>query len=317
MVEHIDDVGAYGSGGMGVMSMAFTGGYRVPAGIFSSRSCRTNTMSRAAYRGPWMFETVVREVMVDVVARGLGLDPLEVRRRNVLHESDLPYRTPMGSVLSEITPADTLEQAVGMLDYDAFRVEQAQARSEGRHLGVGISLFVEPNSFGAGLPGTEATVIRIEPDGMVQVITSASSQGHSVETTLAQIVADQLGVAVDDVVVRLGDTASAPVGSATGGSRNGVIAGGAALQAAGELRATARHRRARARGLGRRPRAGRRAGHRSRHADGDDDRRAARPTRVQPSRPAPAGHATGPRGHVPLADGQSHHLLERLSRLHL
>jgi carbon-monoxide dehydrogenase large subunit len=236
VVEHVDDVGAYGSGGMGVMSMAFTGGYRVPEGVFSSRSCRTNTMSRAAYRGPWMFETVLREVMIDVVARGLGLDPLEIRRRNVLQAADLPFRTPMGSVLTEITPAETLEQAVAMLDYDAFRREQAAARAEGRYLGVGISLFVEPNSFGAGLPGTEATIVRIEPDGKVQVVTSASSQGHSVETTLAQIVADQLGVEVEDVVVSLGDTASAPVGSATGGSRNAVIAGGAARDAAGQLR---------------------------------------------------------------------------------
>ena len=99
VVEHVDDVGAYGSGGMGVMSMAFTGGYRVPAGIFSSRSCRTNTTSRAAYRGPWMFETVVRETMVDVVARRLGLDPLEVRRRNVIQQGDLPFTTSAGAVL--------------------------------------------------------------------------------------------------------------------------------------------------------------------------------------------------------------------------
>jgi carbon-monoxide dehydrogenase large subunit len=154
----------------------------------------------------------------------------------VLGPDDLPFTTPIGVVYDAISPSETLEQAIGMLGYDDFRREQAAARAEGRHLGVGIAAYVEPSSFGMGPSGSESTTVRIDPDGMVHVITGASSQGHSIETTLAQLVADQLGVDVDDVSVVSGDTAVQPYGSATGGSRNAVIGGGSALAAAGELR---------------------------------------------------------------------------------
>ena len=89
---------AFGSAAV-FSSMVFPGPYRVPAYAFSTRTVHTNTAGRGAYRGPWMIETVAREQMLDCVARRLGVDPLELRRRNVLHEEELPYTTPMGVVI--------------------------------------------------------------------------------------------------------------------------------------------------------------------------------------------------------------------------
>ena len=123
-----------------------------------------------------------------------------------------------------------------MLDYEEFRAEQARQRQAGRYLGIGLSLYVEPSAMGAGIGATEAVTIRIDPSGHVQLITGANSQGHSVETTMVQVVADQLGVSMDDVTVVRGDTDAVPVGATTGGSRNAVFGGGAALKAGTEMR---------------------------------------------------------------------------------
>ena len=108
----------------------------------------TNTMGKGAYRGPWMFETTAREMAIDYAAREIGLDPAEFRRKNLLAAGDLPYTAPAGQVFTEITPLETLEQALEILDYDAFRKEQAAARAEGRYLGLGLSVYVEPTSMG-------------------------------------------------------------------------------------------------------------------------------------------------------------------------
>ena len=147
-----------------------------------------------------MFETVVRETMIDIAARELGIDPLELRRKNVLQQSDLPYPAPMGE-FKNVTPAETLDLAVEMLGYDAFRKEQAEARKAGRYLGVGIAMFIEPSAMGFGIGATDAVTIRIDHSGKVQVITGLNSQGHSVETTVSQVVAEHLGVESDKVTV--------------------------------------------------------------------------------------------------------------------
>ena len=143
-----------------------------------------------------------------------------------------------------------------MLDYDAFRRDQAAARDDGRLLGVGIACYVEPTAGGFGVGITESTTIRIDPSGSIQVISGVNSQGHSMETIIAQVTAEYLGVDVDDVEVMFGDTAIAPMGATTGGSRNAVFGGGAARQAALEMRERVfADRRPHARGLPRRPRA--------------------------------------------------------------
>src|SRR5215472_7343434 len=100
--------------------------------------------------------------MMDHVARDLGIDPLELRRRNVIHGEDLPYSTASGMVYDIVTPSETLEQAAAMLDYDAFRAEQRRALEDGRHLGVGVSVYIEPSAVAFGLLSTDHAIMRIE-----------------------------------------------------------------------------------------------------------------------------------------------------------
>jgi aerobic carbon-monoxide dehydrogenase large subunit len=216
----------------------FPGPYRIGAAAGSGRTVYSNTAGRGSYRGPWMIETVARELMIDHVARVLGIDPLEMRRRNVLGESDLPYTMATGFVLDQMTPAATLEQAAELIGYDEFRARQAAWRAEGRLVGLGISLLAEPSAIASGWFSTDAATVRIGVGGGVEVVTTAASHGQSLETTIAQVVADELGVDIADVRVHQGDTATTPFGPGTGGSRSAVVVSGAARQAAQEVRAT-------------------------------------------------------------------------------
>jgi carbon-monoxide dehydrogenase large subunit len=240
-LDHIEDCGAYpvgGHGGVGpFVAMLFPGPYRLPKMGFTSTSVWTNTCGRGAYRGPWMFESVAREEILDLVARDVGVDPLELRRRNVIGTDELPYTTAMGMPLDHVTPAETLEQAVEIIGYDDFRAEQRRAfEHEGRLLGVGIGLYVEPTSMASGPIGVETATVRVQPSGTVTVLLGTGSHGQGVETTMAQVVAEFVGVDIDVVVVVQGDTASAPFGAGTGGSRTAVVAGGAARAASTEVR---------------------------------------------------------------------------------
>ena len=237
--DHLEDVGAFPIGSIssstGGVRRYLPGPYRIPHVSYRGRAVYTNTGGRIAYRGPWMFETVLRELVVDQAARTLGLDPLELRRRNVLVAADLPYATPTGAVLDAITPAETLEQAAEVLGHAAFRAEQVVARSQGRYLGVGMAMFVEPSGMGAGILGTDEAIVRVEPSGAVNVYMGTGSTGNSLETTIPQIVAEHLGCPIDDVAFHQGDTASAPWGHGSGGSRAAVVSGGAARAASIEL----------------------------------------------------------------------------------
>ena len=237
-IDHLSDSGAYPLGGApaksALMVSMFPGPYRVGRLGWSTATVFTNTVGRGAYRGPWQMETVGRELMMDLVARALGMDPLDLRRRNVIEQAELPHTSATGRVYEQISPAETLEQAAEMIGYRAFRVEQADARAQGRLLGMGLSLFVEPTSAGVGAFGAEGAVVRVEPDGSVTVHMGTGSHGQSLETTIAQVVADELGVEMDKVALRQGD--GTPYGFGTGGSRSAVIAGGAARAAASEVR---------------------------------------------------------------------------------
>lgn len=240
--HQIEDVGASprpanGMAGQSSMMM-FPGPYRWsgPGSVgYRSQGAFTNTTGRVAYRGPWMMETTAREQMVDVVAQKLGIDPLELRRRNILSVADMPFTSAMQLEFETISPRETLEQAAEMIGYEEFRAEQERARAEGRLIGVGLSSYVEPQ-FGFGNLATEAATIRIEPSGFVNVYMSTGSHGQSLETTLAQIIADELGVPLDDVRILQGDSATTPYGAGTGGSRSAAIASGAAHASAAAMR---------------------------------------------------------------------------------
>jgi carbon-monoxide dehydrogenase large subunit len=231
-VDHIADLGAYPACPAIMNHQLLPGPYKIPRLGFSMAMVWTNTMGKGAYRGPWMFETTAREMAIDHAARKLGVDPVELRRKNLLCLADMPFTSPGGNTFIESTPLETLEQALEILDLDAFRREQAAARSEGRLLGLGVSVYIEPSSMQAPGLASEGATVRVESSGKVVAFFGTTSHGQSVETTMAQIVADQLGVDYDDVTIVQADTQSTPWGPGTGGSRTAVVAGGAAREAA-------------------------------------------------------------------------------------
>ena len=238
-LDQLEDDGAYPLGGPatpGAMAtMLYPGPYRMGPVSWRARTVYTNTCGRGAYRGPWQMESVAREQMIDRVAREIGMDPLELRRRNVLKPDDLPYQVSTGLFFeTTISPDQTLEQAAEMIGYDDFRAEQAKAREQGRYLGLGMALYIEPTSMGMGPLGTESAMLRVEVDGHVNVFMGTGSHGRSLETTIAQLVADELGVRPEDVTLHQGHGSG--YGFGTGGSRSAVIAGSAARAAASGVR---------------------------------------------------------------------------------
>ncbi len=239
-LDHVQDVGAYPTpwpvGTGAATGMIFPGPYRVTRGTFTHASVFSNTSGRIAYRGPWSFETLAREVALDIAARRIGIDPAELRRRNLLRLDEMPFGNPNGMPYDHMDPLGTLEEALSILDYDAFRAEQAGARKQGRYLGVGISCYAEPTSAGFGYYATEGATIRIEPSGKVNVYVAGGSTGNSLETTVVQLTADALGADISDVHTIQGDTAVTPFGAGTGGSRSGSMTAGAIEVTAAELR---------------------------------------------------------------------------------
>ena len=249
-LDFVQDCGAYPvpwplapAAAVGVL---FPGPYRVPRAGFSVKMLYTNTVGRTAYRGPWQFESLAREVLIDIGARQIGIDPAELRRRNLLGRDELPYPNPNGMTYDSITPLETLDQALSILDYERFRAEQAEARGSNRYFGVGISCYVEPSTPGYGYYGTEAATIRVEPSGAVNVYIAGGSTGNSLETTVVQLTADALGCDIADVNTIQGDTAVTAFGAGTGGSRSASMTAGAVGETArilcDRIRTIAAHR---------------------------------------------------------------------------
>ena len=321
-IDHVQDVGAYPTpwpvGTAAAVGMLYPGPYRIPATNWITTSVFSNTPGRTAYRGPWAFETLAREMLLDIAARRMDMDPVELRRRNILGADELPYTNGNGMPYDSMSPREVFEQALEMLDYEAFRKEQAEARSSGRYIGVGTSSYVEPTTTAMGYYGTEGATIRIEPSGKVNVYVAGGSTGNSLETTAVQIAADALGVDIEDVNSIQGDTALTPFGLGTGGSRSGSMIAGAVGRDRGHAAgAHRRHRRPPARGrAGRhraRPRPGERPGHPvHRSVDGGD-----RHHRLLRPRLAAARCRAGPRGQRPLPHAGVEHLGQRDPRLHL
>jgi aerobic carbon-monoxide dehydrogenase large subunit len=238
--DFLESVGSFppsGGSALAFTTLLFPGPYRIPAAAGSGRGAYTNTMGRGGYRGPWMIETVAREQMIDHVARQLGIDPLEMRRRNVIRDSDLPYQMATGLVYDQMTAAATLEQAAEMIGYDRLREQQRAWRQEGRLIGIGVSLLAEPSAIIFSTHSTDGAIVRVGIRGHADVVTSSASHGQGTETTIAQVVADELGMDAARIRVVQGDTATAPFGPGTGGSRSAVVVSGAAREAARQVRA--------------------------------------------------------------------------------
>jgi carbon-monoxide dehydrogenase large subunit len=207
--------------------------YKLPEYAFLSRGWYSNTVGMAAYRGPWAMESLIRETTLDIAARRLGIDAIELRRRNLVTLADQPTATTFGIPLEDITPAECLDKLLKTLDVAAFRVEQAEARKQGRYLGLGVAAYVEPTGSAGSISVMtgELAQLRIEPTGKVTATMSTHSQGHGTQTTMAQIIAEKLGVAYEDVTVFEGDSSRGGFSPGAAGSRQGVIAGGATIKA--------------------------------------------------------------------------------------
>ncbi len=226
-----------------IVRTVLPGPYRFPAYQFEAKVALTNKAPYVAYRGPWAVESWVREVLIDIIGKELGLDPIEVRRANMLTKEEQPYKIASGVTIDRVSARETLERALELIDLPAVREEQRRQRAAGNLVGFGLATFIEPAPGGAaymadqGEKSKEMATVRIEPDGNVTVFTAQSPHGQSHETTLAQVVASELGVPFEAVKVVHGDTLVAPFSlSGTGGSRAATFASGAALFAAREVR---------------------------------------------------------------------------------
>jgi carbon-monoxide dehydrogenase large subunit len=221
------------------------GPYKLAALAYDAYAVATNKCPAGAYRGVGMaLGTFVRERLVDMVARRAGLDPVEVRRRNFIETSELPFATASGLVVDSGNPRQALERAVAGSDYAQLRAAPRRT-PDGKYRGVGVASYTEFTGMGSGtfrrrgmkqVSGHDAATVRIEPSGEVRGFVSAASQGQGHATTLAQVLADELGVALETVRIIEGDTERCPHGSGSFASRSMVVSGGALILAARRVR---------------------------------------------------------------------------------
>ena len=232
-----------------LMAMAeLPGPYDFQAYAVRARGITTNTCPMAPYRGvcrPAI--TLAMERLMDCAAARFGLDPVEIRRRNLVQS--FPYRTATGLTYDEGSYRQALELAAERIDVAAFRERQRAARAKGRYLGIGFAVFNERTGYGTpafaarGMditPGYERVELAMDPSGLVEARIGASPHGQGLATTLAQLVADELGLEPERIRIVHGDTDRTPYGWGTFASRSLVIAGGACEFAAEQLRRSSR-----------------------------------------------------------------------------
>src|ERR1044072_7184499 len=221
--------------------LMLSGCYKIPAIQMNITACFTNKMSTDACRGAGPPEaTYVIERAMDLVAAELGMDAAEVRRKNFPTPEEFPFATKTGLFYDSGNYEGALDKAFANADYAGLRAMQKKAREEGRIVGIGVSTYVEICALGPSqaMPagGWESATVRIEPTGKVTVLTGASPHGQGQETSFAQIVADELGVSINDVTVIHGDTGVVQYGIGTFGSRATAVGGTAVLIAIQKLK---------------------------------------------------------------------------------
>lgn len=219
--------------------------YDIPAIHCRVVGAFTTTTPVDAYRGAGRAEGIyVTERLVDVAAREAGLDPVELRRRNLIAADDFPFETSVAVVYDSGDYEKAMDEALDIVDYDDLRERQAQLRSEGRYLGIGVACFVESAGLApsqtAGELGSQAGLwesglVRVHPTGTATVFCGTADQGQGHRTTYAQIVATELGIPYEDIEIFEGDTDQIPEGRGTYGSRSAPVGGGAIAQSAGKV----------------------------------------------------------------------------------
>ena len=220
--------------------MMAQGVYRIPQLRSGAGAVCTNKAPTTAFRGAGRPQaTCILERVMDVAAAETGIDPVELRLRNLLQPEDFPFSTPTGATYDTGDYAKTLLKATELADYDALRREQADRRERGdtKLLGIGVCCYVEIT---AGFGSEDYASVEVGEDGKVLLKAGTSSHGQGHETVFATIVSDQLGVDLDDIVFVQSDTAEVPRGHGTGGSRSGQVGGSAVLGACEQVLEDAR-----------------------------------------------------------------------------
>jgi carbon-monoxide dehydrogenase large subunit len=241
-VKLYKDVGAYDHFDMMLQVNTInhlTTHYRIPNLRIEGWAVSTNTPPNTPYRGAGRIEAVfTMDRALDAVARKLGMDPVDVRRRNIVTRADMPYKN--GQTYRDGVPITydnldfphLLDTALERADYQGWRQKQKQMRAEGRAIGIGVASYVEAG----GLGPCEGSTVKIEPSGRINVLIGVNSQGQGHETSFAQVCAHTLGVRIEDVQVLGGDTSLMNFGFGTGASRVGVNTGNAVFKTATAVR---------------------------------------------------------------------------------
>ena len=245
----MDDISAVGAYGMplrfnvaeGMMAIMLAGApYKFENYKARTRSVYVNKNLIGMYRGVGMpLACVATELLTDLAADKLGLDTVEFKRRNYWPKASLPCTTPTGQKLETVSFHECLEKLVRLMRYDALRKEQAELRKRGIYRGIGIATFCEQTAYGppyygpsgASISTQDGCTLRLEPSGSVRCITSLTDQGQGTLTSVAQIVADSVGLPIEQVSVTGGDSAISPYGGGAWASRGTAIGGEAALRA--------------------------------------------------------------------------------------
>lgn len=247
----VGDAGAYSFNSASALIEPYVGAGLLP-GVYRIRHVAaaitavvTNKSPIAPYRGVgWTATHSVRELLIDEAARALGMDPVALRRRNMVGTDDFPYDSATGMHYDSGSYVACLDTAKELTGYEEFRRRQAALRDEGRYVGIGFSPYVEPTGWGSegaqqsawSFASHDTVRVEVQPSGHVLVFCGTPSQGQGHATTLAQVVADAVGVTMDGVRVIANDTDATPVSIAgTRASRVAVITGGAASRAGATL----------------------------------------------------------------------------------
>ena len=248
----ICDVGAYNSYPFTACLDVFSIGYALPGPYdlqyyaFEGFAVATTKCVVSAYRGVGtVLGPLVMDGLLNRLACKLDMDPLEVRKRNLVPANKFPYLSPSGSVYDSGDYPALLDLAIEESGYPELRQQQAVARAEGRLLGVGLTCFIESSATGRSVfvgrrmdavPGFDAAILRVNRQGDLEAFISTPSQGQGQFTTFAQLLAQEMGISDEKIRIRLGDTATTPYGSGTFASRSLVSGGGAMLKAATKLK---------------------------------------------------------------------------------
>ena len=245
-VYGISDLGAYSQLNTNIIMIGFgfpvyCGAYDIKALHLSADTVFTNKAPTDAYRGAGRPEaTYIAERAMDLVAHELGKDPAEVRKINFIKPEQFPYKSATGAVYDTGDYEPALDKALAMVDYQNLRAEQARKRADGKLMGIGISTYIEICGFGP--KGTlpvglyESARVRVEQSGTVMVYTGSSPHGQGEETTFAQIVSEEFGIPVENILIMHGDTDSTPEGRGTYGSRTTAVGGSAVFTAVQRLK---------------------------------------------------------------------------------